>query len=80
MGKRGWFGSVFVVMGIEIGLAWQYLPQPWEGIPSAAVPRHLLHNGDRAPDFALGDVTGERPVTLSGLRGKPVVLFFGSCT
>ncbi len=31
--------------------------------------------GDQAPDFTLPDQEGN-PVTLSGLRGKPVVLYF----
>ena len=39
-----------------------------------------LKDGDAAPDFTLHDVTGTQPVTLSKLRGKPVVLIFGSCT
>ncbi len=39
-----------------------------------------LKNGDLAPDFTLKDVTGKKSVTLSGLKGKPVVLVFGSCT
>jgi thiol-disulfide isomerase/thioredoxin len=39
-----------------------------------------LQNGDPAPDFTLKDVTGRKSVTLSALRGRPVVLVFGSCT
>jgi peroxiredoxin Q/BCP len=31
--------------------------------------------GDVAPDFTLADQHGD-PVTLSGLKGKPVVLYF----
>lgn len=31
--------------------------------------------GDNAPDFRLPDAEGHQ-VTLSGLRGKPVVLYF----
>ncbi len=31
--------------------------------------------GDQAPDFTMPDQSGE-PVTLSALRGKPVVLYF----
>jgi peroxiredoxin Q/BCP len=31
--------------------------------------------GDKAPDFRLQDADA-REVTLSGLRGKPVVLYF----
>jgi cytochrome oxidase Cu insertion factor (SCO1/SenC/PrrC family) len=39
-----------------------------------------LQPGDVAPDFMLRDIDGKRNVTLSALKGKPVVLFFGSCT
>jgi hypothetical protein len=40
-----------------------------------------LHVGDRAPDFTLPDLHGERRVTLSDeYRHKPVVLVFGSYT
>jgi thioredoxin-dependent peroxiredoxin len=34
-----------------------------------------LEPGDKAPDFTLSDQEGN-PVSLSGLRGKPVVLYF----
>ena len=37
--------------------------------------------GDMAPDFELGDETGENKVRLSDFRGhKPVALVFGSFT
>ena len=35
----------------------------------------MLQEGDQAPDFRLKDQDG-REVALSGLRGKPVVLYF----
>jgi peroxiredoxin Q/BCP len=35
----------------------------------------MLQPGDEAPDFTLPDQHGN-PVTLSALRGKPVVLYF----
>ena len=35
----------------------------------------MIHPGDEAPDFELPDQDGE-PVTLSSLRGQPVVLYF----
>lgn len=35
----------------------------------------LITPGERAPDFELRDVEGER-VRLSGLQGRPVVLAF----
>ena len=34
-----------------------------------------LNVGDTAPDFTIPDQDGN-PVTLSDLRGKPVVLYF----
>jgi cytochrome oxidase Cu insertion factor (SCO1/SenC/PrrC family) len=39
-----------------------------------------LKAGDKAPAFALTDVEGENAVKLADLKGKPVVLVFGSCT
>ena len=35
----------------------------------------MLKEGDLAPDFTLPTDEGE-PLTLSSLRGRPVVLFF----
>jgi peroxiredoxin Q/BCP len=35
----------------------------------------MLEPGDQAPDFTLPDQAGE-PVSLSSLRGQPVVLYF----
>ena len=35
----------------------------------------MLETGTTAPDFTLPDQDGH-PVTLSSLRGRPVVLFF----
>lgn len=39
-----------------------------------------LKVGDAAPDFTVSDVQGKMTVKLSDLKGKPVVLIFGSCT
>lgn len=39
-----------------------------------------LKVGDAATDFTVKDVDGKKPVKLSDLKGKPVVLIFGSCT
>jgi cytochrome oxidase Cu insertion factor (SCO1/SenC/PrrC family) len=39
-----------------------------------------LKVGDAAPDFTVQDVEGKKTVKLSDLKGKPVVLIFGSCT
>lgn len=39
-----------------------------------------LQVGDAAPDFTVQDVEGKQTVQLGKLKGKPVVLLFGSCT
>lgn len=39
-----------------------------------------LHAGDMAPDFALPSMNSGQKVRLSSLRGRPVVLIFGSYT
>lgn len=39
-----------------------------------------LKEGAAAPGFTLHNVDGKNPVKLSDLKGKPVVLIFGSCT
>ena len=39
-----------------------------------------LKVGSVAPDFTVKDVEGAKSVQLAALRGKPVVLIFGSCT
>ncbi len=39
-----------------------------------------VESGDRAPDFELGTPDHSSRVRLSALRGKPVVLIFGSYT
>jgi hypothetical protein len=50
--------------------------------PSRALPEGSgsLIVGSAAPDFVLTGVDGDKPVRLADLRGKPVVLYFGSCT
>jgi len=45
-----------------------------------AAPRKDLVVGDVAPDFTLSETTGENPVTLHALRGRPTIVIFGSCT
>ena len=35
--------------------------------------------GDAAPKFELKQLGAEKPVKLADLKGKPVVLIFGSC-
>lgn len=39
-----------------------------------------LKVGDPAPAFKLNQLGTEKAVKLSDLKGKPVVLVFGSCT
>lgn len=39
-----------------------------------------LKEGAPAPDFTVKDGEGQKTVKLSELKGKPVVLIFGSCT
>jgi cytochrome oxidase Cu insertion factor (SCO1/SenC/PrrC family) len=39
-----------------------------------------LKVGGPAADFTIQDVEGKKTVKLSDLKGKPVVLIFGSCT
>jgi cytochrome oxidase Cu insertion factor (SCO1/SenC/PrrC family) len=46
-------------------------PRPREG---------TLKVGDPAPAVTLTDLRTDKPVRLTDLRGKPVVLIFGSCT
>ena len=71
----------------QFGVAMRYLPAPlvWGGLP--AMPMWLwarggsLAEGELAPDFTLPRLDHqEERVTLSSLRGKPVVLVFGSYT
>jgi hypothetical protein len=55
-------------------------------IPPGIDPAHLhftrsrVQVGDVAPDFTLPRVGAGDEVTLSDLRGRPVVLVFGSFT
>jgi cytochrome oxidase Cu insertion factor (SCO1/SenC/PrrC family) len=39
-----------------------------------------LKVGDDAPAFELKQLGAEKPTKLAYLKGKPVVLVFGSCT
>ncbi|MFO0829095.1 MAG: deiodinase-like protein [Phycisphaerales bacterium] len=55
-------------------------PQHGAADRPTSIPQGDLHAGDVAPDFTLSDYDGKNPVTLSALRGEPVVLVFGSCS
>jgi hypothetical protein len=54
--------------------------------PPHVDPAHLhfaraqVRVGDQAPDFTLSRIDGSGETTLSALRGRPVVLAFGSFT
>ncbi len=52
---------------------------PFETLWMNARAGHL-QVGDAAPDFSLKTLDGSAQVQLSALRGKPVVLVFGSYT
>jgi len=57
----------------------------WAQPPSRKTKRPRIRQGqlkagDAAPDLSLQDLEGKRTVKLSEMRGKPVVLIFGSCT
>lgn len=53
-------------------------------VPAGAQPPQKqpddLKEGSPAPDFTIQDMAGKKTVKLSDLKGKPVVLIFGSCT
>jgi len=55
-------------------------------IPPGISPEHLhfadatVGRGDMAPDFTLPTPVGDGAISLGSLRGKPVVLVFGSHT
>lgn len=54
--------------------------------PESVDPAHLhfaraqVGVGDLAPDFELTRIDGDGVVSLASLRGRPVVLVFGSFT
>jgi cytochrome oxidase Cu insertion factor (SCO1/SenC/PrrC family) len=64
-------------------LAWMATAASAQAPPKGERPQIRqgnLNDGDAAPDFSLADVAGKTTVKLSSLKGKPVVLIFGSCT
>lgn len=58
----------------------EYNYETWERSGGAFdMFKQIAHAGDEAIDFTLPSIRGET-VTLSGLRGKPVVIEFGAMT
>ncbi|MFM8272691.1 MAG: redoxin domain-containing protein [Gemmata sp.] len=64
-------GTVLVAGALAAALAGAQEPKRQPG---------SLKVGDTAPAFELADADGKNPVKLADLKGKPVVLVFGSCT
>jgi cytochrome oxidase Cu insertion factor (SCO1/SenC/PrrC family) len=71
------FIGIVVVFVNGIGL---HAQTPNKAKMPAELRNATLAVGQAAPDFALDTVDGKSKVKLSALRGKPVVLIFGSCT
>lgn len=64
-------------LGIQVA---QAQPRGSGGAGRPARNQGVLRNGDDAPDFSLLTYDESQVITLSNLRGKPIVLVFGSCT
>jgi cytochrome oxidase Cu insertion factor (SCO1/SenC/PrrC family) len=70
----------------RFGMFMRYAPAPlvWGALPAQRMwlwaRGGALSHGDPAPDFTLPTQDGSSRVTLSSLRGRPVVLVFGSYT
>jgi hypothetical protein len=70
---RLWIG------GAVLGLL-SVLPGDLPAQPSPRPRQGNLKVNDDAPDFSIKDVAGKATTRLADLKGKPVVLIFGSCT
>jgi cytochrome oxidase Cu insertion factor (SCO1/SenC/PrrC family) len=69
------------VLAVALGnAAGQEPKKPDPKAPGKRPQQGSLKAGDKAPAFELTDVNGENAVKLADLKGKPVVLVFGSCT
>src|SRR4051812_9968832 len=71
--------SVVLLLGLASTAAAQSEGAGGRGFP-LELRKASLRVGEPAPDFVLEDVSGKSTVRLSKLKGKPVVLIFGSCT
>ena len=81
-----------LLMSFSIGWAQEPAGQPKKGDDKKPAPvkdgkktkgadrQGKLKAGDPAPAFTVQDMDGEKTVALAQLTGKPVVLYFGSCT
>ncbi len=56
------------------------LPGATPGQPPAPPRQGSLKVADPAPDFTIKDAEGKVTTKLSDLKGRPVVLIFGSCS
>lgn len=83
------FGVVLLAMlrpPQQFGLFMKHMPAAvvWGVLPSRHMwlwaRRGVLEPGQPAPDFTLSRPDRSGEVTLSGQRGRPVVLVFGSYT
>jgi hypothetical protein len=83
-----WYGVVYWMMTrppLEFAAMWAKTPAPLKRIvpfPKIWAPARAgqLRVGDDAPDFELPYQDGSGAMRLSDLRGRPVVLVFGSYT
>ncbi len=58
----------------------EYNYETWtRSLPEFALFKEIAHAGEEAIDFTLPSIDGET-VTLSELRGKPVMIEFGAIT
>lgn len=65
---RTWLVGFVLIIGLIAGVAWWFTPPQLHGV--------VIQSPRAADDFTLTASTGE-PVSLSDLRGKVVLLYFG---
>lgn len=74
------FPIINVCLWALVGFAVSGEVRAQSGPARGRIQQGTLQDGDAAPAFSLHDVDGKATVKLADLRGKPVVLIFGSCT